>query len=130
MTSFAFILGVLPLVRATGAGCEMRRALGVAVFSGMIGVTFFGLFFTPIFYWVVRWVTDKMSRKHAKELPRTATPQLERPAAPTVEPAPILAASNVEKISPALNSLPATKKSPLLRTRRERITPKAIIKTA
>ncbi|MDI9819717.1 MULTISPECIES: efflux RND transporter permease subunit [unclassified Legionella] len=50
MTSFAFILGVYPLVIATGAGAEMRRALGVAVFSGMLGVTFFGLLFTPIFY--------------------------------------------------------------------------------
>jgi hydrophobe/amphiphile efflux-1 (HAE1) family protein len=50
MTSCAFILGVVPLVFATGAGAEMRRALGVAVFSGMIGVTFFGLIFTPVFY--------------------------------------------------------------------------------
>ncbi|KTD18801.1 multidrug-efflux system transmembrane protein [Legionella lansingensis] len=50
MTSFAFILGVFPLVIAVGAGAEMRRALGVAVFSGMLGVTFFGLVFTPIFY--------------------------------------------------------------------------------
>lgn len=50
MTSFAFILGVLPLVLATGAGAEMRKALGIAVFSGMLGVTFFGLIFTPIFY--------------------------------------------------------------------------------
>lgn len=50
MTSFAFILGVFPLVVAHGAGAEMRRAIGVAVFSGMIGVTFFGLIFTPIFY--------------------------------------------------------------------------------
>ncbi|KTD76591.1 efflux RND transporter permease subunit [Legionella waltersii] len=53
MTSFAFILGVFPLVIATGAGAEMRRALGVAVFSGMLGVTFFGLVFTPIFYVLV-----------------------------------------------------------------------------
>ncbi len=50
MTSFAFILGVVPLVLAKGAGAEMRVALGVAVFSGMLGVTFFGLFFTPVFY--------------------------------------------------------------------------------
>ncbi|HAT8145570.1 TPA: multidrug efflux RND transporter permease subunit, partial [Legionella pneumophila] len=50
MTSFAFILGVFPLIIATGAGAEMRRALGVAVFSGMLGVTFFGLVFTPLFY--------------------------------------------------------------------------------
>ncbi len=54
MTSLAFILGVLPLVFAKGAGAEMRVGLGVAVFSGMLGVTLFGLFFTPVFYVVVR----------------------------------------------------------------------------
>ncbi len=54
MTSFAFILGVVPLVVATGAGAEMRQALGTAVFFGMLGVTFFGLLFTPIFYVLVR----------------------------------------------------------------------------
>ncbi len=54
MTSFAFILGVLPLVVADGAGAEMRKALGTAVFSGMIGVTVFGIFFTPVFYSVVQ----------------------------------------------------------------------------
>jgi multidrug efflux pump len=57
MTSFAFILGVAPLVAAKGAGAEMRVSLGVAVFSGMLGVTFFGLFFTPVFYVIVRWFT-------------------------------------------------------------------------
>jgi len=56
MTSFAFILGVLPLVVATGAGAEMRQALGTAVFFGMIGVTFFGLIFTPVFYVTSRWI--------------------------------------------------------------------------
>jgi multidrug efflux pump len=55
MTSFAFILGVLPLVVAQGAGAEMRRTLGTAVFGGMIGVTLFGIFLTPVFYFVVRW---------------------------------------------------------------------------
>jgi multidrug efflux pump subunit AcrB len=54
MTSFAFILGVLPLVIASGAGSEMRRALGTAVFFGMLGVTFFGLILTPVFYVVIR----------------------------------------------------------------------------
>jgi multidrug efflux pump len=58
MTSFAFILGVVPLVLAKGAGAEMRYALGVAVFSGMLGVTLFGIFFTPVFYVVVRWLTS------------------------------------------------------------------------
>jgi multidrug efflux pump len=59
MTSFAFILGVLPLVIAQGAGAEMRRTLGTAVFAGMIGVTLFGIFLTPVFYSVVRWFTDR-----------------------------------------------------------------------
>ncbi len=54
MTSFAFIMGVVPLVLATGAGAEMRRDMGVAVFSGMLGVTFFGLILTPIFYVIIR----------------------------------------------------------------------------
>jgi hydrophobe/amphiphile efflux-1 (HAE1) family protein len=56
MTSFAFILGVVPLVLATGAGAEMRQALGTAVFFGMLGVTLFGLLFTPVFYVLVRWI--------------------------------------------------------------------------
>jgi len=59
MTSFAFILGVVPLVLAKGAGEEMRVALGVAVFSGMLGVTIFGIFFTPVFYVVIRWFSGK-----------------------------------------------------------------------
>ncbi|AUN29375.1 efflux RND transporter permease subunit [Niveispirillum cyanobacteriorum] len=54
MTSFAFILGVVPLMIATGAGAEMRQSLGTAVFFGMLGVTFFGLLFTPVFYVVIR----------------------------------------------------------------------------
>jgi multidrug efflux pump subunit AcrB len=59
MTSFAFILGVLPLVVAEGAGSEMRQALGTTVFFGMLGVTFFGLFLTPVFFVSIRWVTDR-----------------------------------------------------------------------
>ena len=58
MTSFAFILGVLPLVISTGSGSEMRQAVGVAVFFGMIGVTLFGLIFTPIFYMIVRGLAE------------------------------------------------------------------------
>ena len=53
MTAFAFILGVVPLAVAKGAGAEMRVPLGIAVFSGMLGVTFFGLVFTPVFYSIV-----------------------------------------------------------------------------
>jgi multidrug efflux pump len=63
MTSFAFILGVLPLVIAQGAGAEMRRALGTAVFAGMIGVTLFGIFLTPVFYFVVKWLTEREGDK-------------------------------------------------------------------
>ena len=63
MTSFAFILGVLPLVVSTGSGSEMRQAVGVAVFFGMLGVTVFGLIFTPIFYIIVRNLADGSRRK-------------------------------------------------------------------
>jgi multidrug efflux pump len=59
MTSFAFILGVVPLVVAQGAGAEMRKALGAAVFSGMLGVTFFGIFLTPVFYYVIQWFAER-----------------------------------------------------------------------
>jgi multidrug efflux pump len=61
MTSFAFILGVVPLVVAKGAGAEMRRALGIAVFSGMLGVTVFGIFLTPVFYYSTERLTDLFS---------------------------------------------------------------------
>ena len=54
MTSLAFILGVVPLAYATGAGSELRQALGTSVFFGMIGVTVFGCIFTPVFYYVIR----------------------------------------------------------------------------
>jgi len=62
MTSFAFIMGVVPLVISHGAGAEVRRAMGVAVFSGMLGVTFFGLVLTPVFYVVVRSVATRRAR--------------------------------------------------------------------
>jgi hydrophobic/amphiphilic exporter-1 (mainly G- bacteria), HAE1 family len=63
MTAFAFILGVLPLTIATGPGAEMRQALGTAVFAGMIGVTFFGLFLTPVFYVALRALTQRRRAK-------------------------------------------------------------------
>ena len=59
MTSFAFILGVFPLVVAEGAGWEMRQALGLAVFAGMIGVTFFGILLTPVFFYMIQWFSDR-----------------------------------------------------------------------
>jgi multidrug efflux pump len=71
MTSFAFILGVVPLVTSAGAGAEMRFALGIAVFSGMLGVTFFGVFFTPVFYSVIRALT---ARRDATAAPTAASP--------------------------------------------------------
>ncbi len=73
MTSFAFILGVVPLVIASGAGAEMRIAMGTAVFAGMIGVTFFGLIFTPVFYVVVRRIAIWMrGAAHSSPAPRGA----------------------------------------------------------
>jgi multidrug efflux pump len=66
MTSFAFILGVVPLVISSGAGAEMRRTLGTAVFSGMLGVTMFGIFLTPVFYYVIQWFSDRRKQKHAE----------------------------------------------------------------
>ncbi|MDO9077323.1 MAG: efflux RND transporter permease subunit, partial [Brevundimonas sp.] len=67
MTSFAFIFGVVPLMLATGAGAEMRQSLGTAVFSGMLGVTFFGLIFTPVFYVLMRGVAARLPGKPKKE---------------------------------------------------------------
>jgi hydrophobe/amphiphile efflux-1 (HAE1) family protein len=75
MTSFAFTLGVVPLYIATGAGSEMRVALGTAVFYGMLGVTFFGLIFTPVFYVVIRGIFAGSVPAHgAAEAPRSAAP--------------------------------------------------------
>jgi hydrophobe/amphiphile efflux-1 (HAE1) family protein len=71
MTSFAFILGVVPLVIATGAGAEMRQALGTAVFFGMLGVTVFGLLFTPVFYLLVRWIGTRK-----QTMPAVSSPDL------------------------------------------------------
>lgn len=72
MTSISFIMGVLPLVLSQGAGAEMRQAIGIAVFSGMIGVTFFGLVFTPVFYVIVRkieWALTQNRSKPRKDIP-------------------------------------------------------------
>jgi multidrug efflux pump subunit AcrB len=63
MTSLAFIFGVVPLVWAIGAGAELRQSLGTAVFSGKIGVTAFGLIFTPVFYVVTRWIASRGARR-------------------------------------------------------------------
>ncbi len=87
MTSFAFIFGVVPLMLATGPGAEMRQSLGTAVFSGMLGVTLFGLIFTPVFYVVCRWLASKMPKAPEKDrtIPTTEgmPPHIEtQPAAP------------------------------------------------
>ncbi|MFO0972913.1 MAG: multidrug efflux RND transporter permease subunit [Phycisphaerae bacterium] len=83
MTSFAFILGVVPLAFASGSGFEMRRALGTTVFAGMLGVTLFGLFLTPVFYVSVRWAGNKLfgpgRSRHAPRPPITAV-EAPRPA--------------------------------------------------
>ncbi len=73
MTSFAFILGVVPLMIAHGAGAEMRRALGTAVFSGMLGVTLFGIFLTPVFYYVIGWYVERTERKTPHAPPESAS---------------------------------------------------------
>ncbi|HBI44064.1 MAG TPA: transporter, partial [Planctomycetales bacterium] len=80
MTSFAFILGVVPLILAVGAGAEMRKALGVAVFSGMLGVTLFGIFLTPVFFYVIEWIAEapwrtaeRTPRPHRITAPKTAS---------------------------------------------------------
>jgi multidrug efflux pump len=65
MTSMAFIMGVVPLVLSTGAGAEMRSAMGIAVFAGMIGVTAFGIFMTPVFYVLIRKLSGERPLKHA-----------------------------------------------------------------
>lgn len=72
MTSIAFIMGVLPMVTSTGAGAEMRQAMGVAVFAGMIGVTLFGLMLTPVFYYLVQRKRQAGSEMLTQALPRSS----------------------------------------------------------
>jgi multidrug efflux pump len=93
MTSFAFIMGVVPLVTSTGAGAEMRQAMGVAVFAGMIGVTMFGIFLTPVFYVLLRRLSgNRPFKRHDEpaeaehpngprhELPKSLTPTTVAPS--------------------------------------------------
>jgi len=80
MTSFAFILGVVPLVLSEGAGAEMRRTLGTAVFSGMLGVTLFGIFLTPVFYFVIQWLNDQfVTPPSASDAEESDVAELETP---------------------------------------------------
>ena len=93
MTSLAFIMGVVPLVISTGAGAEMRQAMGIAVFSGMIGVTAFGILLTPVFYVLLRGLSGNRPLKqhgHAEAVggvadtsrPRRISPWRRQPMAP------------------------------------------------
>ncbi len=71
MTSLAFVMGVVPLVISTGAGAEMRQAMGIAVFAGMIGVTAFGIFLTPVFYVLMRKLAgNRPLARHDVEIPQ------------------------------------------------------------
>lgn len=76
MTSFAFILGVVPLVRAEGAGAEMRSTLGIAVFSGMLGVTLFGVLLTPVFFYVIRWLGGHRSPQGSSAAAKSPEPPM------------------------------------------------------
>ncbi|BAP45362.1 efflux RND transporter permease subunit [Pseudomonas sp. 21LCFQ02] len=77
MTSFAFIMGVVPLVLSSGAGAEMRHAMGVAVFSGMLGVTFFGLLLTPVFYVLIRNFVERREARKAARIAQQPTHSVE-----------------------------------------------------
>jgi multidrug efflux pump len=103
MTSFAFILGVVPLVLSVGAGAEMRRTLGTAVFGGMLGVTVFGIFLTPVFFYVIEWCNDMVRRLRPKdELDEQEKPSdLDRhdhqPPSPPVPPPPLPEKSLIQR---------------------------------
>jgi multidrug efflux pump len=95
MTSLAFILGVIPLIRANGAGAEMRRTLGLTVFSGMLGVTLFGIFLTPVFFTVIDWLGEsrlfgspRLRRVHTVLLAILSLSFLRRPRRPAPAPRP------------------------------------------
>jgi multidrug efflux pump len=75
MTSVAFIMGVVPLVVAEGAGSEIRQAMGIAVFSGMLGVTVFGLVLTPVFYVVIGSLVERLTQRRVVDrAPLAAVP--------------------------------------------------------
>jgi multidrug efflux pump len=118
MTSFAFILGVVPLVVAEGAGAEMRRSLGTAVFWGMLGVTVFGIFLTPVFYDFIQWLGGvKEGSAHArKEVALAGVPEGAFTATP-----PAAADGGDEDEVPEVLPAPAARRySPAARPERER----------
>ncbi|HTU18768.1 MAG TPA: efflux RND transporter permease subunit, partial [Gemmataceae bacterium] len=97
MTSFAFILGVVPLVIAEGAGAEMRRSLGVAVFAGMLGVTLFGIFLTPVFYYVIQGLGGQVIAHKPVALAADAVPVVLAANGPDID--------SVKRVEIALESL-------------------------
>jgi multidrug efflux pump len=87
MTSIAFIMGVVPLVLSSGAGSEMRHAMGIAVFFGMLGVTLFGLFLTPVFYVLLRKMSGRaLTTASPHEAPHVAAHGAAHGGAPVVAP--------------------------------------------
>jgi multidrug efflux pump subunit AcrB len=88
MTSLAFIVGVVPLVLWVGGGGVMRRTLGTAVFAGMLGVTLFGIFLTPVFYYVIQWFGDWRARAKARAAEEEEREEAENPAQVVVAPPP------------------------------------------
>ncbi|MFM7116617.1 MAG: multidrug efflux RND transporter permease subunit [Planctomycetota bacterium] len=106
MTSFAFILGVVPLVLATGAGAEMRKTLGIAVFSGMLGVTIFGIFLTPVFYYLL---APRQRKKLDGDSSSAAETEPEVPSLPTVPALPEVPAEPEREALPELPEIPEEK---------------------
>ncbi|MPZ37426.1 MAG: multidrug efflux RND transporter permease subunit [Rhizobiales bacterium] len=108
MTSLAFVMGVVPLVYSSGAGAEMRHAMGVAVFAGMIGVTLFGIFLTPVFYVLLRQMTgNRPLKQHGEAAQHGSTvlaPETGSDPAPTPKPAP--------KPAPKPTAMPVGHKEP------------------
>ena len=106
MTSFAFILGVVPLVLATGAGAEMRKTLGIAVFSGMLGVTIFGIFLTPVFYYLL---APRQRKKSDGDSSSAAETEPEVPSLPTAPALPEVPAEPEREALPELPEIPEEK---------------------
>jgi multidrug efflux pump len=106
MTSFAFILGVVPLVLATGAGAEMRKTLGIAVFSGMLGVTIFGIFLTPVFYYLL---APRQRKKSDGDSAASAETEPEVPSLPTLPALPEIPAEPELEALPELPEIPEEK---------------------
>jgi predicted RND superfamily exporter protein len=103
MTSFAFILGVVPLMLSVGAGAEMRRTLGVAVFAGMLGVTLFGIFLTPVFYYVIQGFADLRRRADPDE-----DEEMEKPAGVRLQAGEELTVTQIAQIRAALEKIGIT----------------------